>query len=91
MHTYANLYFNARNIMMFRVQYDNGWDDSQLCVLGLSLDVLDLDGVIVTDRNAASWPWWKPPTEALPQLDQATIFARRWGTIGRPSGHPAYF
>ena len=34
MHTYANLYFNARNIMRFRVQYDNGWDDSQLCVLG---------------------------------------------------------
>ena len=78
LHTYANLYLNARNIMMYRVLCDLGWQHDQLCVLGVSTDVLDLAGVIVTDRNAASWPWWKTPDEALPLLDRPTIFAERW-------------
>jgi hypothetical protein len=78
LHTYANLYFNARNIMMYRVLCDLDWQRDQLCVVGVSTDVLDLPGVVVTDRNAASWPWWKAPNEALPLLDRATIFAPRW-------------
>jgi hypothetical protein len=50
LHQYANLYFHARNPMMFRRQ-----DQAhELCVLRISTMVLALPGTVTTDQNAAS-------------------------------------
>ena len=50
LHQYANLYFHARNPMLHRrlAEADG------LCVLRVSTRVLDLQGVVITDQNAAS-------------------------------------
>lgn len=50
LHQYANLYFNARNPMMFKRKEQA----SSLCVLQVSREVLNLDGVVLTDQNASS-------------------------------------
>ena len=50
LHDYANLYFDARNPMM----YIRRALHIELCVLCISSDVVDLPGVVVTDGNAAS-------------------------------------
>lgn len=50
LHQYANLYFHARNPMMFR-RRDQAND---LCVLRISTMVLALPGTVITDQNAAS-------------------------------------
>lgn len=50
LHQYANLYFNARNPMLFkRLAQADG-----LCVLRVSRDVLKIDGVVLADQNASS-------------------------------------
>lgn len=50
LHQYANLYFHARNPMLFK-RKDQAAD---LCVLRVSTEVLKLDGVVMSDSNAAS-------------------------------------
>ena len=50
LHQYANLYFHARNPMMFK-RRDHA---SVLCVLRVSTDILRLPGVVLTDQNASS-------------------------------------
>ena len=50
LHHYANLYFDARNPMMFKRR---GEADS-LCVLRVSTAVLGVGGTVLSDQNAAS-------------------------------------
>lgn len=50
LHNYANLYFCARNPMMFKRLAET----YNLCVLRITTDVFRLDGVVFTDQNAAS-------------------------------------
>lgn len=50
LHQYANLYFHARNPMMFKRQAQA----EDLCVLCISTEVLNFPGVVITDQNAAS-------------------------------------
>jgi hypothetical protein len=50
LHQYANLYFHARNPMMFKRKDQC----AALCVLRISLDVLKLEGVVISDSNASS-------------------------------------
>lgn len=56
LHEYANTYFNARNAMLYLLKDDH----AELCILRISTAVFDLDGVIVTDRNAASSARFSP-------------------------------
>lgn len=50
LHQYANLYFHARNPMLFkRLEHA-----TSLCVLRVSPKVLDLRGVVLADCNASS-------------------------------------
>jgi len=51
LHAYACLYVDARNAMLSRLLYE-GRDD--LAVVAVDVGVLDIEGAIVTDRNAAS-------------------------------------
>ena len=50
LHQYANLYFHARNPMLFRRLSEA----TDLCVLRVSIGVLETSGVVITDCNAAS-------------------------------------
>lgn len=49
LHEYANLYFDARNPMMYRRKGRH----AELAVLSIDTAVLDLPGVVITDRNAS--------------------------------------
>lgn len=74
LHDYSNLYFDAHNPMLSARRSRN----NEICVLRVSPDVLDLSGVIVTDRNAARGCWFKTASKGLPLLDKNVIFATFW-------------
>ena len=75
LHDYVNLYFDARNPMMFLRK--NMHED--LCVLRIAESVLDGPDVVITDGNAASdYAAFHPSPAGLGQLDKAMVFARDW-------------
>jgi len=74
LHQYANLYFHARNPMLYK-RKENA---SKLCVLRISIAVKDLSGVVITDQNAASdWVRFLHPNQYR-LLDFDSIFAMSW-------------
>lgn len=76
LHTYANLYFHARNPMLSRLLYDGRED---LIILRVSEAVLDIPGAVLTDGNAASDPTrFLPSPKGLENLDKDLIFATYW-------------
>lgn len=54
LHQYANLYFHARNPMMSKRRAEA----ANLCVLRVSTDILQIEGVVLADRNAAGGDRW---------------------------------
>jgi hypothetical protein len=74
LHQYANLYFNARNPMMFKRRVEA----EQLCVLRVSKQVLEVQGTVITDQNAASdyVRFLHPSQWSLLRFDD--IFAMDW-------------
>jgi|SRR5215813_10544977 len=76
LHSYANLYFHARNPMMYTLMR-NGRDN--LVVVCLSHAVLDIPDTVLTDGNAASdGTRFYPSPEGLASLDRKLIFAKYW-------------
>lgn len=74
LHQYANLYFHARNPMLYKRRAQA----TSLCVLRVSTEVRHLDGVVITDRNAASdWVRFLHPRQYR-LLDFDSIFAMDW-------------
>ncbi|MDO3377542.1 DUF4433 domain-containing protein [Geoalkalibacter halelectricus] len=75
LHQYANLYFCARNPMLFLRKNETG----SLCVLRVDKHVLTLPEVVLTDRNASSdyVRFFKSP-EGLRELDFNLIFSTYW-------------
>ncbi|MBI4329822.1 MAG: DUF4433 domain-containing protein [Chloroflexi bacterium] len=75
LHEYANLYICARNPMLYkRLEMCN-----QICVLVVSPGVLDLDGAVVTDQNAASnYARFEPALDGLRIVNQERTFAEDW-------------
>lgn len=74
LHQYANLYFHARNPMLFkrRAEVD------ALCVLRVSMAVLELPDVVITGENAASdYVRFLAPTQWR-LLEWDDIFALDW-------------
>ncbi len=50
-----------------------------LCVVRVSLDVLDLPGVVIADRNAPSdYVRFSASPTGLAMVDRALVFARYW-------------
>ena len=75
LHDYANFYFDAHNPMLSRLRAQN--DD--ICILRVDAQILDLPGVIIADRNAASdWVRFFPVDEGLVALNRDRVFARYW-------------
>ena len=74
LHQYANLYFHARNPMMFARQEEA----PRRCVLRVSIAVLNLEGVVLADRNAAGdWVRFLQPSQ-WSLLDFDRIYAMDW-------------
>lgn len=75
LHDYANLYFCYWNPMLYVRKPKN----NEICILRFSNRVLDLEGCVVSDRNAAS-PWAKfySPEDGIPKLQFDKIYARFW-------------
>ncbi len=75
LHDYVNLYFHARNPMLYYLKAQH----AQLCVLQISPDVLDLPDVVITDGNASSdYTLFLPSPGGLSFLSASGVFAERW-------------
>jgi hypothetical protein len=75
LHQYANVYFDAHNAMLSKCRQRN----NAICVLRVNAAVLDLPGVIVTDRNAASdLVSFRSARDGLKLIDRERLFARYW-------------
>jgi ssDNA thymidine ADP-ribosyltransferase, DarT len=74
LHQYANLYFHARNPML----YVRMAEASNLCVLRVATSVLQIQGTVVSDQNAASnyVRFYAPSQLRLLPFDD--IFAHDW-------------
>jgi hypothetical protein len=84
LHQYANLYFHARNPMLYKRQPEF----PSLCVLRVALDVLDHPGTVLTDSNAASYyvRFLDPSQWRLINFDD--VFAVDWR---HPDNRARYF
>lgn len=83
LHQYANLYFHARNPMMFKRKNDA----TNICVLRVSTAVLKIDGVVITDCNAASdYVRFLHPSQ-ISLLDFDAIFALDWRHQNDPAAY----
>jgi len=100
LHQYANLYFHARNPMLFKRRSEA----DRLCVLRVSTQVLNLEGTVICDQNAASdyvrflhssqWellPFddiyaldWRHPDDQISYWRHKPEVCRGVGTAGRP-------
>jgi hypothetical protein len=76
LHRYANVYFHARNPMMFL----RNNEAENLCVLRISKDILQFQNVVVADQNAASnYVRFLSPQQISPDtLDLDLIYAEDW-------------
>jgi len=81
LHEYANLYFDAHNPMLSRRRDQN----DVICVLRIDPAGLDLPGVIVADRNAASdYVRFYRAADGIRALDREMVFARFWINAADP-------
>ncbi len=83
LHYYANLYFDARNPMLYKIRDQH----RQLCILSIDTATLDLSGVIIADRNASSKNvQFAPAPKGLDLIDEELVFAPYWTRSSDPSG-----
>jgi hypothetical protein len=75
LHDYANLYICARNPMLYVCRHTY----KDLCVLQINVDVLDLPGVVVTDRNAsAKFARYGHSPDGLNIVNKDLTFSEYW-------------
>ena len=79
---FANLYFQARNPMLYRVTCEH---PDAIAVIAVRPDVLELPGVCISDGNAASprsaiWPRGDA-IEHLPRILRDTVERKWWSQI----------
>lgn len=75
LHEYANLYFDAHNPMLCKLQEKN----NHICIIQVDAAVLDLPGVIVADCNAASgWSRFSPMAPRIRAIDRDRVYAQYW-------------
>jgi O-acetyl-ADP-ribose deacetylase (regulator of RNase III) len=71
---YANLYFQPRNPMMYRVIKEKGYKN--LAVVAIKPSVMDSPKAMITDGNAAN-----DPTKFYPVKDGVKILRQQWSII----------
>lgn len=74
LHSYANLYFHARNPMMYAIH-----ERTDLVVVRVSEVVLDIEDTVLADGNAATFGTrFHASPEGLVYLNSALVFAKYW-------------
>jgi len=71
---YANLYFQARNPMMYRVIREK--KKESLAVVAFRREVMETGGVIITDGNATN-----SPTQFFDSAEGTKVLSTNWKTI----------
>ena len=80
LHDYVNLYICARNPMMFKLRGQH----TDLCVLKVSTDVLDIPDAVITDRNASSdYARFARSPEGLAIVVRELTFAEYWTDLDK--------
>ncbi len=75
LHQYANLYFDYHNPMLSRRRDQN----NRICILAVDCHVMDLQGCVLTDRNAAAeLVRFFDPINGIDTIDFDKIYARYW-------------
>ncbi len=75
LHSYASAYFDPRNPMMYKRKNIA----QTLCVLAIKTNVLDFEGTIISDGNAASeYSRFYSPLEGIDRLDFNLIYSQWW-------------
>ena len=75
LHSYANLYFTYHNPMMYRRQNEA----ENLCVLVIDLNVLEIPGCILSDRNAAAdLVKFYSPEDGFDKINFNLVYAQSW-------------
>lgn len=75
LHQYANLYFHYWNPMLSKLRDHN----REICILKINASVLDLKGVILTDRNASSdYVAFYDAEMGLDAIDFSSVYAKYW-------------
>ena len=75
LHDYVNLYIYARNPMLYVLRSNH----ERLCVLRISTEILDMDGVVITDSNASSdYVRFASAPGGLVIVDKEMTFAEYW-------------
>ncbi len=74
LHQYANLYFHARNPMMYR-RLDQ---TDALCVMRVNREVMQLPGVVLSDQNAASDYVRFLAFAQIAEIDMDRVYAADW-------------
>ena len=72
--SYANLYFQPRNTMMYRVVHEK--DPTDLAVVGIKTTILNENGIYITDGNAAH-----DSTQFYPPNKGMDILRKQWSII----------
>lgn len=77
LHQYANVYFHARNPMLYRILNTRGVCD--LVIVTIRKEVAHMPDAIMTDRNAATdLVQFAPSPDGLAVLDAARVYSRSW-------------
>lgn len=75
LHKYANAYFDFRNPMLYKLKDLN----EDICILKFDCSILDIDGAIVSDRNASSnYACFDTPMIGLKEIDFDMVFSNDW-------------
>jgi hypothetical protein len=75
LHQYVNLYFHARNPMLFKRKASH----QELCVIRIDKSVLHVAGVVITDGNASSdYVRFLSSPVGLQIIDRGYVFAQYW-------------
>ena len=75
MHQYANLYFDPRNPMLSKRRNQN----EEICILKFNRAILDLEGVILSDRNASSkYVKFYRVKDGLEKINFDLVYAKYW-------------
>ncbi|MGV3617853.1 MAG: DarT ssDNA thymidine ADP-ribosyltransferase family protein [Fimbriimonas sp.] len=75
LHRYANVYVNGRNKMLWKVLTTH----SNVCLLRISCDILDLPGAVIADENAASnYVYFDSSPRGLRLINRERVFAESW-------------
>ena len=75
LHQYANLYFDPWNPMLSRKRSQN----EDICILKFDKEVLNIEGVILSDRNASSdYAAFYSASIGLENIDFELVYARYW-------------